>query len=161
ILLLGLVASTVEFAACGGGKDAAPAPTGTNTPEATGSLSLPALTQTAPASLTPTPAPVFTPSTGARQRTGLSNDPRPTQPDEYRTVAQKPPESFMPWNRTDVVLYDVEARTERNLGPGASALFSPDGTSLAWTTGSLSDDAGSELKVLVVATGEVRTLGPA
>lgn len=112
---------------------------------------------------TPTPLPRFTPSPGARTIRGLSLTPRPSAPDVRRSLPPAPPETFSPWNGTDVVLYDIEAMTELNLGMGGFAAFSLDGRSLLWVSGNVLEagDEGQRLSVLDVATGNRRVLGPA
>lgn len=75
-----------------------------------------------------------------------------------RELAGRPSSPFAEWNDEDVVLYDIEAMTELNLGPGGFARFSPDGTRLAWAAGQLGQ--WDELWVLDLSTGERRSIGP-
>lgn len=126
ILAAGLVA-------CRGGDDAQPPlPTPAATPEATATPVPPSASRVG--SPPPTPKPTFEPSPDARRISGLFSDPRPAQPDLYRVVETKPPETFSPWNGSDVALYDIEAMTETNLGPGRVVGFSPDEQRFAWVS---------------------------
>lgn len=127
---------------------AAPSPTATETrtPVATG-----------------TPTPQQTPNSPepteeARGIVGIFTDPRERTAGAVRDVGPRPPSPFKPWNLENVVLYDFEPMTEHDLGPGAFARFSPDGKRLAWAAGA--GGQWDELRVLDLATGEERALGP-
>jgi hypothetical protein len=144
-------------------SDEAPEPT----PPAV--VATPAATETSPpiyldpyGSPTPTPKPSFVPSAEARTISGLFYDPRPSEPDEYRSVEPNPRDSFAPWNREDVVLYDIEAMTETNLGRGGYAGFSPDDKRLSWIARDIHarEDEGQEVWIMDLATGQRRSLGP-
>jgi hypothetical protein len=93
---------------------------------------------------------------------GWFTEPRPAPPHEVRSPP--PPQSpFAAWNSQDVVLYDVLTMTERNFGPGIAPSFSPDGLRLAWLGGVRQGPPPGtpfELRVLDLAAGHVRDLGP-
>jgi hypothetical protein len=71
------------------------------------------------------------PTQAPREVTGLFLEPRPSEPDRFVSVPPRPPSPFAPWDRESVVVYDVEAMTERNFGRGILPSFSPDMTRLA------------------------------
>ncbi len=104
------------------------------------------------------PSPTATPPGQTRAINGLFTEPRETEPDVRRTLGPRPPSLFAPWNREDVVVYDVQTMTETNLGPGGHARFSPDGTRLAWAAGTPGRFA--ELWVLDLVTGDQQLIGP-
>ena len=115
----------------------------------------------APPLRTPTPAPgEVPPLTG--DIVGWFTEPRPATSVERRTLAAPPASPFRPRadRSNDVVLYDVQTMTERVLGQGGFARFSPDGTMLAWVTG-VEPPNWNELRVLDLRTGDERSLGRA
>ena len=89
--------------------------------------------------------------------------PRPSVPDARRSLPVPQAESFTPWNGTDVVLYDVDAMTELNLGRGGLAGFDAEGRRLLWISGDIlgRDDTGQQLWVMEIASRERRSFGPA
>ncbi|MGE3857526.1 MAG: hypothetical protein AB7G21_11290 [Dehalococcoidia bacterium] len=137
---------------------------------ATGSASAtPTPTSTAPAEatapqVTPKPSPTGTPEPPALTGDiiGWFTEPRPASNVATRTIGVPPPSPFPPYDRqsAEVVLYDVETMTERRLGLGGYASFSPDGTMLAWVTGPEAH-RWEELRLLDLRTGEERGLGRA
>ena len=111
-----------------------------------------------PNTVTPAASPIATDE--VRSIEGLVTEPRPiTSADEVRAAPPRPTSAFE-WNREDVVLFDLEADTTTNLGPGLVPSFSPDGTHLSWVAGEPQDFPKS-LQVLDLATGEQRDLGEA
>lgn len=97
------------------------------------------------------------PARETRAISGLFTEPREMRPDVVLELGPRPPSPFEPWNREDVVLYDLETMTEQNLGQGVSKAFSPDGTRFAWTAGRTS--FGGETWVLDLETGERASFG--
>jgi len=71
-----------------------------------------------------------------------------------------PPSPFKPWVWGNTILYDLTSNTERDLGPGGSASFSPDSAHLVWLErGTGSDDQPQPIWVLDLATGAMHRLG--
>ncbi|MGE0135291.1 MAG: hypothetical protein AB7L91_04880 [Dehalococcoidia bacterium] len=105
--------------------------------------------------------PEFVPSPGARDlRTLLAQSDAPL-PVLRRTVQPPPVPSFGPWNRADIVLYDIDRGRETNLGPGHTPGFTPDGRYLYWITGDPLAVDGGEIAVLEIQTSSVRAFGEA
>lgn len=106
--------------------------------------------------VTPAASPVATDE--VRSIEGLFTEPRPIAPaDEVRAAPPRPTSAFE-WNREDVVLFDLEAHTTTDLGPGYVPSFSPDGRHLVWTAGAVTDFPKS-VHVFDLAGGEERDLG--
>lgn len=106
----------VAAPACGDGStDARPTPSATATETAVA-------TPISPPRIDATPL---------AEVTGLFSDPRPTRVDERRSLGPKPT-TFTPWDGKSTMLYDTQAETETNLGPGTLGQFSPDGTKMVW-----------------------------
>jgi hypothetical protein len=125
--------ATLLVASCSGNDDgdkpgavsqaASPTVTATSVREVRTETALPATTEpeaTAPPDLNPNAI------------TGTFLEPRPTM--AVWTVALGEPEvpAMEPWDRQSVVLYDLEAATSTNFGPGYFAGFSGDGTRFAY-----------------------------
>lgn len=93
---------------------------------------------------------------------GWFTDPRPASIVAVRPLGTPPPSPFKPYDRqgAQVVLYDAQTMTERALGLGGYARFSPDGTRLAWVTGREASQ-WDELRVMDLRDGQVRTMGRA
>jgi len=143
-------------AACGGGE-ATPTPTVVaDTPTATIAA---AATERPPTTIaSPTPTPTATPPPEVE----LPNEPRETIVDRTLTVPPKPPSAFDVADPQDgsMRLYDIEAGTVTDYGPGSLGRFSPDSQYLLWTR--LADDPETaELAVLDLETHEITALGPA
>ena len=105
------------------------------------------------------PAPLVMPFSG------VSADTRPVSiPTEQLSIGAPPPSPFQTRDGAsrEVVLYDTQTLTERALGEGGHARFSPGGTWLGWIafTNPPSVMEG-ELHVLELATGDQRTIGTA
>ena len=143
-------AKTPDVTATAGGEPA-PTPTLTGTPGA-------------PSASTPRPTPASTPEAPPLRGDipGWFTDPRPAGVLQSRTLGPRPASPFAARTRgsVEVVLYDTRTMTERVLGIGGYADFSPDGTRLAWVTGA-EPHRWTELRVLDLSSGDQRGLGKA
>ena len=96
---------------------------------------------------------------------GATSKPQPRQAPTVQLSVPAPPHSPFKSRALDsreVVLYDIERQTERELGEGGYARFSPGGTWLAWIEFINPPSVmQGNLRVLELATGEVRVVGPA
>ena len=162
---LALVACSSDGAP--GGASPAPTPTASvttvaeTTPTAATSTGTPGSTPTRPP-LVATPSATPEPPLLRGDITGWFTDPRPATNVLTRTLGARPASPFAAYDRqsAQVVLYDVQTMTERPLGLGGYANFSPDGTRLAWVTGD-ERRLWTDLRLLELRTGDQRSLGRA
>jgi hypothetical protein len=110
-------------------------------------------TPTATPTVSPTPEPTATP----KPVTGLFTDPRPRDPGRQAVVGPRL-DTFEPWDGESTMLYDIEAQTAKNLGPGWLGSFSPDSRRMAWVA---TDGTNETAKVIEIATGMITELVPA
>lgn len=117
----GLVLLFAALVACSG----AATPGEVNTGQTAAATSSPeAAARTQPGQPTPSP----------REIRGLFTDPRPSSAALHRHLGPRPAETFSVRNQPDVVLYDIERRTETDLGPGRLPVFTADGKYLVWAS---------------------------
>jgi hypothetical protein len=108
--VLGVIATT---AACSGGGGSTPTATSeAGSPTADAQTSVTVVASATPAS---SASPTSTPSTEPRIN-GLFNEPRVTMPTQQRSLGAMPASAFAPWNRIDVVLYDIAKKQSRTSG---------------------------------------------
>jgi hypothetical protein len=111
----------------------------------------------APSSSAPAPEPSST-ATVPRAVTGLFTDPRPTTPSANRPLGPRPT-TFPPWNGESTMVYDIQTRSEIDLGEGSLGSFSPDSARMVWIASPTPFDGG-EAWMIDLRTMEKRDLGP-
>ncbi len=132
----------------------------TSTPTSTATATPTSTATVVPSStVTSTPGPTASPEVEARQVTGLDAPVGELPRVDTLPFPEMPASSFSPWDGRSMMLYDVVEMTERNLGPGQFAGFSPDGTRFAWVAGE--PGLGKEAFLLELPDGEPSSLGPA
>ena len=140
--------------ACGGSGEA-PTPTVATAPDAPTATSTTATQVPSTAVATPTATAAPPPP-----EVELQNEPRETVVDRTVAVPPRPPSPFEVADPRDgrMRLYDIEAGTVTDYGPGSMGEFSPDGRWLAWT----SVESDSAIQALLdLDTGRVTHLGSA
>ncbi|HXU23314.1 MAG TPA: helix-turn-helix transcriptional regulator, partial [Tepidiformaceae bacterium] len=116
-----------------------------------------------PGASSPVSSPTAATSATANQpRTvsGVFTDPRVTTP--TRTIQPPPPgpSPFKPWDGNSTVIYDTQAKTEMDLGPGSLAVFSPDSKHAFWAAGDFSQSGvDGSIRLLDLTTGAITTIG--
>ena len=106
---------------------------------------------------TPTAPPTPEPIPEHLGVSGLFTDPRPSEPDEVRSLAPPPDTEFPEFPPNNTVLYDTWTGQALDLGPGTQGSFSADGQRLAWSSGATDSP---ELRVMRLSDLSERVLGP-
>ena len=158
-LLVGIFAT-----ACGGGGEDATKATPTLSAQVSPTV-LPSPTSPTEEATKATPtlsaqvSPTVLPSPTAPTVEGLFTDPRPTIPNDTRSLGEKPA-GFPPWDGSSTMVYDVVDGVEMNLGTGGLGNFSPDSTGMVWVAGPNPVVQGGEVWMIDLSTNEKRSLGP-
>jgi hypothetical protein len=98
---------------------------------------------------------------------GLFREPQPTSPSATAQLGARPA-PIAEWNGTSMMVFDIEAGTAQDYGPGTPGYFSPSAAHLLWTRAAFALDgpvtvpqgAAPATEIVDIDTGSRQTTGP-